>query len=153
MSTVRSLLKTAGYTGPVVTVDTMAAMLANPTLCTSSDYCAANCHPFFDSGIAASGAGTFVTEQIALLKTAVSDSSKKIVITETGWPHTGSANGLAIPSVANQATALSSIKSAFASTPSNVILFTAFNDMWKTATAATFDAEPYWGTLGDCPSG
>ena len=47
-----------------------------------------------------------------------------------------------------QTSALSSIKEAYASNASNVILFTAFNDMWKKAEASTFMAEQYWGMGG-----
>jgi len=83
----------------------------------------------------------------------LADKNQKIVITETGWPSRGTANGAAVPSPENQATAVGSLKSAFAGNPENVILFTAFNDMWKTAAAATFNAEQFWGIMGPNPSG
>jgi exo-beta-1,3-glucanase (GH17 family) len=153
ISTVRSLLKSAGFTGSVVTVDTLVAMIANPTLCDNSDYCAANCHPFFDGGVAADGAGDFLSTQIPRLSAVLANKNQKILITETGWPSQGSSNGAAVPSTANQAAALKSIKSTFADDPAGVILFTAFNDMWKASTAATFHAEPYWGIFGSNPTG
>jgi len=153
IGTVRTLLKTAGYTGNVVTVDTLVAMLANPTLCDNSDYCAANCHPFFDGGVAADGAGGFLSTQISTLQAVLANKDQKIVITETGWPSQGSTNGKAVPSASNQAEAVTSIKSTFVSNQAGVILFTAFNGMWKTNTAATFGAEQYWGILGANPTG
>jgi exo-beta-1,3-glucanase (GH17 family) len=153
IGTARSLLKTAGYTGKVVTVDTLVAVRANPSLCDASDYCAVNSHPFFDGNTVAADSGSFLTTQIPTLRAVLSDQSQEIVITETGWPWKGETNGVAVPSEANQAAALSSIQTAFSSNPEAVIIFTAFNDMWKTNTAAQFEAEQYWGFLGDCPSG
>jgi len=153
IGTARGLLQAAGYTGKVVTVDTLVAARANPSLCDASDYCAVNCHPFFDGTVPASGSGDFLVNQISTLRAVLSDQSKEIVITETGWPWQGSSNGAAVPSPANQAAAISSIKGAFSSNPSAVILFTTFNDLWKTNSAAQFFAEQYWGFLGYAPSG
>ena len=153
IGTARTLLEAAGYTGKVVTVDTLVAARANPSLCDASDYCAVNSHPFFDGNTVAADSGSFLTTQIPTLRAVLSDQSQEIVITETGWPWQGETNGVAVPSEANQAAALSSIKSAFSSTPEAVILFTTFNDLWKTNTAAQFQAEQYWGFLGNSPSG
>ncbi|OBT48015.1 hypothetical protein VE00_01603 [Pseudogymnoascus sp. WSF 3629] len=153
MSSARSLLRAAGYTGPVVTCDTLVATLANPSLCDNADYCAVNSHPFFDPNTDAASAGSFLTRSIESLKSKLADSSQTIVITETGWPSQGTANGLAIPSSSNQKTAIAAIKSAFASAPAGVMLFNPYNMMWKTSTADQFEAEQWWGFLGDCPSG
>ncbi|KAI0850245.1 glycoside hydrolase family 17 protein [Daldinia vernicosa] len=148
MNQTRSLLRSAGYEGPVVVVDTAVAILAHPELCDESDYCAINCHPFFDANTGPDAAGSFVTSTVSSIRSKLSDSSKRIVVTETGWPWQGESNGEAVPGLDQQSTALSSIKTAFASNASNVILFTAFNDMWKKAEAATFMAEQYWGMGG-----
>lgn len=149
----RNQLRAAGYHGPVVIVDTVVASRAHPELCNASDYCAVNCHPFFDGGVAASGAGNFLSTQISSLRNVLSNKNQRIVITETGWPWKGSSNRAAVPSTANQAAALSSIKNAFASNHQNVILFSGFNDPWKKSVAATFFADPFWGFLGNAPSG
>lgn len=153
VGTARSLLKSAGYSGKVVTVDTLVAARANPSLCDASDYCAVNSHPFFDGGVTAKGSGDFLTTQIPTLRNVLANKNQEIVITETGWPWQGLPNGAAVPSIENQADALTSIKSTFSSNPSGVILFTTFNDLWKTNTAAQFQAEQYWGFLGNAPSG
>ncbi|OHE98555.1 cell wall glucanase [Colletotrichum orchidophilum] len=141
----RQLLRAAGYTGPVVTVDTFVAVLANPSLCDASDYCAMNIHPFFDSNTAAKDAGSFITSTVAQVQAKLSDRSKRIVCTETGWPWKGNANGVAVPGLSEQKLAVDSIKKAYESHPGDVILFSAFNDLWKSAEAATFNAEQYWG--------
>ena len=148
IGTARSLLKAAGYTGPVVTVDTMVAMQSNPELCEASDFCAINCHAFFDSNTQASGAGAFVQGWIEKVSQAA--NGKLTVVTETGWPTQGNSNGAAVPSPQNQQAALSSIQSTVTS---NVILYSAFNTLWKTNTAATFNAEQFWGIYGNPPSG
>lgn len=153
IGTAKSLLQASGYNGPVVTVDTLIAMRANPSLCAASSYCAANCHPFFDGSTLPADSGTFLTTQIQTLAEAVNDPSKKIVITETGWPTSGTANGVAVPSQANQDTALAAIKQAFVGNEPGVVLFTPFNDLWKVNTPSSFDAEQFWGFLGDAPSG
>jgi len=152
IGTVRSLLRTAGFNGPVVTVDTLVAARANPGLCDASDRCTVNCHPFFDGQVSAEGAGDFLATQIPTLRAVLANKNQEIVITETGWPWQGETNGRAVPSKSNQATAIASIKSKFASNPSGIILFTAFNDMWKSNTKSQFGAEQFWGFIGDSPS-
>ncbi|RMY24767.1 hypothetical protein D0865_16374, partial [Hortaea werneckii] len=62
-------------------------------------------------------------------------------ITESGWPTQGESNGAAVPGTANQRAAIDSLKSAFSG---NLILFTAYNDMWKSNNAGTYGAEQFW---------
>ncbi|KAL2072318.1 hypothetical protein VTL71DRAFT_11661 [Oculimacula yallundae] len=151
IGTVRGLLKAEGYTGNVVTVDTLVASRANPSLCDASDFCAVNCHPYFDGNVVAGDSGNFLTTQIPTLKEKLANKNQKVVVTETGWPWQGISNGAAVASLGNQADAISSIKKAFASHPEDVILFTAFNDMWKKNTPLQFEAEQYWGMGGTNP--
>lgn len=141
----RALLKQAGWTGPVVTVDTFVAVLAHPELCKASDYCACNIHPFFDPNTAPGQAGVFVANQVQNIRNKLGDPSARVRVTESGWPWQGSANGQAVPGVEQQASAISSIRSAFAGNPQDMVLFSAFNDLWKKADPPTFYAEQYWG--------
>ncbi|TDZ19727.1 putative family 17 glucosidase SCW4 [Colletotrichum orbiculare MAFF 240422] len=144
----RELLRAAGYPGPVVTVDTFVAVLANPSLCEVSDYCAVNIHPFFDGNTAAKDAGAFVTRTVRQVQAKLTDRNKRVVCTETGWPWKGDSNKMAVPSLEEQRLAIGSIKNAYASHPNDVILFSAFNDLWKHSEATTFHAEQYWGIGG-----
>ena len=144
----RSILQGAGYNGPVVTVDTMVAMKANPELCHASDFCAINCHAFFDGKTPADEAGQFVLKWAQDVSKAA--GGKTVVITETGWPSKGETNGMAVPSQKNQQAALESIKQTFSK---NAILYSSYNCLWKKNSARTYGAEQYWGILGNAPTG
>jgi exo-beta-1,3-glucanase (GH17 family) len=139
VDTARSLLNTAGYTGPVVSVDTLVAVQNNPVLCDYSDYVAVNSHPFWDGSVLPENSGTWLKQQIANIK-QVCGGSKDVLITETGWPTQGSNYGSAVPSKENQALALESISSTVAD---QVLLFTTYNDLWKDA--GSYGVEQYWG--------
>lgn len=149
----RQLLTSAGWTGPVVTVDTFVAALAHPELCSGSDYCAVNVHPFFDPNTPAEKAGTFVVNMVQALREKLGNPTARVRVTESGWPWQGSANGQAVPGVDQQAAAFNSIEAAFASNPQDMVLFSAFNDRWKKAEEYTHYAEQYWGIgTADAPS-
>lgn len=141
VSTAKSALTSAGYTGSVVSVDTFIAVINNPDLCNYSDYMAVNAHAYFDQNTAAQDAGPWVLEQIQRVYTACG-GKKDVVITETGWPSKGDTYGEAVPSKANQEAAISSIKN---SCGSSSYLFTAFNDLWKAD--GQYGVEKYWGIL------
>lgn len=146
IETARSCLKDAGYNGPIVTVDTMVAMKEHPELCRASDFCAINCHAFFDGKVLPENAGDFVLGWVQQVSEAA--GGKTTVVTETGWPSQGSPNQQAIPSPQNHQKAIQSIKQSFSN---NAILYSAFNDLWKSNSAATFGAEQYWGIYGNSP--
>lgn len=139
LGTARDILGKAGYTGSIVTVDTFNALIAHPELCTASDYCAANAHSYFDGTIEPSGAGAWVQKQVHRISDAAG-GAKKVVVTESGWPHSGNSNGVAVPSPENQAKAMQSIRNAFGA---DLFLFSAFDDKWKADGA--FGVEKYWG--------
>lgn len=146
VNSARPTLRDAGFQGPVVTVDTFNAIIAHPELChASDDFCAANCHAFFDANIQASEAGDYVKTQAERVSAAAGD--KRTVITESGWPHEGSANGQATPSEQNQQMAVDSLKAAFADTDGALYLFSAFDTSWKTDSPRTFGTEKYWGVM------
>lgn len=143
----RAALRKAGFKGPVVTVDTFIATEAHPELCEASDYCAINAHPFFDSTMGAEDAGKWLQSTIKNVKSKLS-KPMDVIVTETGWPTDGAANGLAVPGLENQKIALKSIKSAFFDHPGDIILFSAFDDLWKERTMSTFNADQHWGIGG-----
>lgn len=143
INTAKSALKNAGYTGNVVSVDTFTAVKNNKDLCEYSDYVAVNCHPYFDGGVTAEKAGEWLLEQIQSVYTACG-SNKNVLITETGWPHSGDSNGEAVPSEENQKKAIEAIKEK---TGASVFLFTVYNDLWKSPGA--LNVEQSWGLYGN----
>lgn len=138
----KSTLSGYGYTGPVVSVDTFIAVLDNPGLCDVSDYIAINAHAFFDSTCTASNAGEWALSTLQSVSSAC--SGKKVVITESGWPSQGSSNGDAVPGSSQQESAISALKS---SVGNDVILFTAYNDLWKSP--GEYGVEQYWGIISE----
>lgn len=131
------------YSGYVVNVDTLVAVVANPALCDVSDYLAVNSHPYWDGGVQPANAGQWLENQISNLKGACG-GSKSVLITETGWPTQGQSNGQCQPSVTNQLLAIKSINNALAD---QVFMFTTFNDYWKDG--GSYGVEKYWGIYGD----
>lgn len=147
MRQARKILRDGGYQGPVVTVDTFIATEKYPELCEESDYCAINAHPFFDSTMKAGDAGKWLAGTVERVQSKLS-KPMHIVITETGWPMDGASNGLAVPGLDNQKLAIDSIKEAFADHPGDVVLFSAFNDLWKEKSMATYNVDQFWGIGG-----
>lgn len=145
VNSARGILRQAGYEGPVVTVDTFNQMIAHPELCDESDYCAANCHAFFDSNQTPENAGPYVLEQARHVSEATKNG-KQVIITETGWPSAGEANGDAVPSRQNQMIAFKSLRRSFPD--GGIVFFSAFDDKWKQDNAWTFGTEKHWGLYG-----
>lgn len=150
LDTARTILRGAGYTGPVVTVDTYAILLSHAELCDASDYCAANCHVFFDATQGPQGAGRYALD----VARRISDKAggKRTVIAESGWPHAGEPNGKAVPGVEEHRVAVGSLKREFGGlgevgVDADLVLFTAFDDLWKQDNEGTFQAERFWGVL------
>ncbi|KAE8379631.1 glycoside hydrolase superfamily [Aspergillus bertholletiae] len=141
--TARAKLRAAGYQGPVVTVDTFSVLLKHPQLCEASDYCAANCHAFFDANKIPDHAGSYALEQANRISAAA--GGKRTVITESGWPYRGEANGKAVPSPWNQAVAIYSLQYSFRNRKEDLVLFSAFDDLWKQDGPGTYGAEKFWG--------
>lgn len=134
----RSALTAVGYTGPVVSVDTLVAVQNNPALCDYSDYIAVNSHPFWDGNVSPEDSASFLETGIANIKSLC---GKDVLITETGWPTQGSDYINCVPSKANQKLALDSIASS--SIKDSILLFTTYNDPWKAA--GSYGVEQFWG--------
>ncbi|MCJ1394043.1 hypothetical protein MMC18_006921 [Xylographa bjoerkii] len=147
LASARAQLRTAGYTGPVVTVETAATMAANIALCTASDYCAITCQPFFAGTVAASGAGAFCKQEVATVQAAAGGTYT--MVAEAGWPTQGQTNGAAVPGTAQQSTAVASLKTSLSS---DLVVYTAFNNLWEISPPGTFGTEKYFGVYGNSPS-
>lgn len=143
----RSALRRAGYNGPVGAVETAPAMIDNPMICQNSDIAMVNIHAFFDSNTRAEDAGKFVQGEAGRVRDAC--GGKRVVITESGWPHQGDSHDQAYPSRINQKAAIDSLLSIFSH---DLFLFNAFDSNWKTDWSGSFQAERFWGILSGNPT-
>ena len=140
----KSTLQKAGYSGPVTTTDTVAALQANAgALSSVLDVVAANIHPFFNGNVQPSESGSFVEQQMEML--SGSFGGKEVYNVETGWPSAGPSYMNAEPSPENQAAAIQSI--ATSSSASKTVFFSYENDGWKND--GSYSVEPYWGCAQD----
>jgi exo-beta-1,3-glucanase (GH17 family) len=138
----RTQLRSLGYNGPVGAVETVKAMVENPAICRAADVAMVNSHAFFDGNVLPEDSGTFVKSQVSMVKQAC--DNKRVVVTESGWPHEGDRHEKAVPSPQNQKAAIASIRENF---DHDMFLFNAFDSPWKSNTAATFNAERFWGIM------
>ena len=131
ISSCKSSFKSAGYTGPCTTTEPLDILQANTgALCEVLDVVGCNIHPYFNGQTYPSGAGAFVAGQLALVDALC--SGKTGINLETGWPHSGNANGVAIPSPGNQLIALESIAEEVGG---KSVVLSFFDDLWKGASA------------------
>lgn len=144
VATARAWFKSnaSAYSGYIVSVDTLAAVMADASMCDISDYLAVNCHPYF-SGIEALTSGTWLQAQVLALKSHC-NNGKSVLITESGWPSYGNTVGDAVPLQQNQYLAIKGLGSVMGSL---VIMFTTFNDYWKDP--GPYNVEQHWGVYGD----
>lgn len=122
----------------VAAVDVYSTIWSNTALC-NGDFVAANAHAYFDGSSLASNCGLWLESQISKLKGIC--SGKDVLITETGWPTAGGDRA----SLSNQEACLNSIKSR-SSANSHALLFSAWNEAWKSGTL-----EQNWGIMGADP--
>lgn len=141
ISSVKSQLNSAGYTGSITTSEPPATFISSPELCTDSeiDFVGINPHSYFNENLYASESGSYITSQQSQVAELC---SKKAVITETGYPSQGDTNGNNVPSSENQYIA---IKSILESTGGDVTILTTYNDYWKSP--GPYGIEQYFGTI------
>jgi len=126
------------YGGVITTVDSQNVFQSQPSLCGVVDAVFVNAHPFFDSACPSSNAGNWLQSQISSISSLC--GGKQVIITETGWPWQGSANGAAVPSASDQSAALAAIGAAVTS---NILYFSAYDSPWMSP--GQYGVEPYWG--------
>lgn len=140
---VRSKLKSAGFSGNLLHAETTQGYLSNTELCETDafDVIGLNAHSFFDASISAGDAGSFINGQASLVAEKCS-TSKKVFITETGYPWKGDSNGNNTPSRENQVAAIDSILENHGS---DCVILTTFDDMWKPP--GEYGIEQYFGVI------
>jgi exo-beta-1,3-glucanase (GH17 family) len=140
VSSSASAFKAAGYAGKVTLTEPLDIWQQyGSTLCGVVDIVGANVHPFFNSGVSPLDAGSFTKSQMNILA-GICPGKTDVINLETGWPTAGQANGLAIPGIAEQLIALTTMA---AEVGENSVFFSYSNDLWKPL--GQFDVERSWG--------
>jgi len=128
---VRNQLRAAGVQTPVSTSHTWVMIRDNPTILCRTDFVAANAHAFYDTNTVAAEAGDFVFK-IVVPALQHACPGKQITITECGWPSRGSTNGVAVPSIPNERSALASLNCACRDDTSISVYAFEYDDQgWK----------------------
>ncbi|KAF2222450.1 glycoside hydrolase superfamily [Elsinoe ampelina] len=137
---VRSTVRQIGYLGPVTTAEPYGTFMQHAEiLCPAIDIVAANLLPFFHADVSAKTAGDFVAQQMDSLDGLCEEA---VLAMEVGWPSHGSANGEAVPGVAEQRSAMAGMSEAIGSRA----VFTGFaDDEWREP--GDFGVEVHWGAV------
>ncbi|KAK3362098.1 glycoside hydrolase [Lasiosphaeria ovina] len=136
---VKQELGGVGYKGPFTTTDIVASYVENDvsSICSIIDVVACNAHAYFNANTKPEDAGDFVASQLAIVEKICGLPG---YVMETGWPTAGNPNGVAVAGVAQQQTALASIKQKLGK---SVVFFSLHDDKWKQP--GNCGCEQHWG--------
>lgn len=143
----RSVFEEDGYDGPITTAEPYEILSGSAAiLCPEIDLLGSNIHPFFNSDTEASQAGVLISSELAKLARvceAHDGSVRSAVNLETGWPHDGQPNGVAMASPRDQEIA---IKSIIEAAGSQSVLSSWADEAWRQGgDYDEFGIEGYWG--------
>ena len=125
----------------VSTVDTWNELVQHPNVIAAVDVVLANIYPFWENSTASNAPATLESDYAQILNAS---GGKQIMITETGWPSSGSASSLApaaIPSASNQLSYFLAAEEWSRQNNVAMIWFEAFSEPWK----ANYHDYPSWG--------
>lgn len=135
----KAQFQAAGYGGPCTTTETINIwQQSGSSLCGVIDVLGANVHPFFNAEVSPDQAGSFTAGQIEILSKIC--PGKEVYNLESGWPHSGQANGKATTGIEAQSTA---IKSIMENVGAKTVFFSFEDDLWKQP--GEFGVEQSWG--------
>jgi exo-beta-1,3-glucanase (GH17 family) len=142
ISDAKSAMAAAGGGGiPVTTTEPLDALIASAgALCPVIDVVAANIQSYFNGGIDASQAGSFVASQLEIV--AQQCPGKTAYNLESGWPSAGNANGASVASPDAQKAAMADIADKAGD---KTVMFSFSDDGWKTP--GPLDVEQHFGCL------
>jgi glucan 1,3-beta-glucosidase len=125
---------------PVGYVDAYFKFVDHPRVTEACDVILANCYPFWE-GCPAEHALLYMKEMYR--RAARAARGKRVIVSETGWPDTGSPTGGAMPSFENAIRYLVNTCQWAEEDGIEVFYFSAFDEAWKVA--AEGDVGAYWG--------
>ena len=121
-------------------VDAYFEFAAHPRITEACDVILANCYPFWE-GCPAEHALLYMKEMYRTAKAVAGD--KRVIVSETGWPNIGTAEGGAVPSYENAIKYfVDSYKWAEAE-GIEIFYFSSFDEAWKVD--AEGDVGAFWG--------
>lgn len=125
---------------PVGYVDAYFKFVDHPRVTAACDVILANCYPFWE-GCPAEHALLYMKEMHR--RAARVAQGKPVIVSETGWPDTGSPTGGAVPSFENAVRYFVNTHRWAEEDGVEVFYFSAFDEAWKVATEG--DVGAYWG--------
>jgi exo-beta-1,3-glucanase (GH17 family) len=121
-------------------VDAYFEFAAHPRITEACDVVLANCYPFWE-GCPAEHALLYMKE---MYRTAVAAANgKRVIVSETGWPNIGTAEGAAVPSYENAIKYFVDTCQWAEADGIEVFYFSSFDEAWKVD--AEGDVGAYWG--------
>ena len=121
-------------------VDAYFEFAVHPRITEACDVILANCYPFWE-GCPAEHALLYMKEMYRTAQGAA--NGKRVIVSETGWPNIGTAEGAAVPSYEN---AIKYFVDTFQWAETDgieVFYFSSFDEAWKVD--AEGDVGAYWG--------
>ena len=121
-------------------VDAYFEFAAHPRVADACDVLLANCYPFWED-CPAEHALLYMKE---MYRTALAAANgKRVIVSETGWPNTGSAEGGAVPSYENAIKYFVDTYQWAEADDIEVFFFSSFDESWKVG--AEGDVGACWG--------
>ena len=112
----------------------------HPELVEACDVVLVNCYPFWEE-CPADYALLYMKDMYNRAVRAA--NNKKVIISETGWPTTGAANGAAVPSCENAMRYFINTYTWAEQDDVEIFYFSSFDEAWKTGDEG--DVGAYWG--------
>jgi exo-beta-1,3-glucanase (GH17 family) len=121
-------------------VDAYFKFVDHPRVTEACDVVLANCYPFWE-GCPAEHSLLYMKEMYR--RAAHAANGKRVIISETGWPNRGTAEGGAVPSLENAIKYFINTYQWAEEEGIEIFYFSSFDETWKVA--AEGDVGAYWG--------
>ena len=121
-------------------VDAYFEFVDHPRITDACDVLLANCYPFWE-GCPAEHALLYMKDMYRRVESVA--NGKRVIVSETGWPNIGSAEGAAVPSFENAIKYFVDTCRWAEDEGVEIFYFSSFDESWKVG--AEGDVGAYWG--------
>ena len=121
-------------------VDAYFEFVDHPRITDACDVLLANCYPFWE-GCPAEHALLYMKDMYRRVRSVA--NGKRVIVSETGWPNIGSAEGAAVPSFENAIKYFVDTCRWAEDEGVEIFYFSSFDESWKVG--AEGDVGAYWG--------